>query len=165
MKRISSAYRWACFATVLGILLGSAYPAAAGKGNSLALDVKLDPVSLKVVDSPVLREGPFHVAGTIFKPGTDRVIGEFHCWGFIIDGGRRTAVSQEYNLRRRGKIEVQGVGGDGPQAITGGTGRFRNVRGEVSGINPCIVTHPISVVTVKVRLIGAGSGKKEKKNK
>ena len=168
MKLISSASRWACFATVLAILLGSAHPASAGKGKFLVLHVRLDLLSLNLVESPVLGEGAFYVAGDLLRPGTGTKVGAFRCWGFLINGGEQAAMSQEYDLGRRGKIEVQGVGGDGPQAITGGTRKFRNVSGDVSGFNPCIVPDPSVIdplVTVRFRLIGAGSGKKQKKEK
>ncbi len=44
-------------------------------------------------------------------------------------------VSQEYDLDGRGKIQVQGVEDEGPRAVTGGTGDFRNVRGEATGFD------------------------------
>ena len=158
MKLISFISKGACFATVLAFLLGSADPALAGKKNLLVLDVETFLSSLNLVENPAgSGEGPFYIAGEIFKPNTNTKIGDFHCWGFSIEDGTRTVVSQEYNLFGRGKIQVQGS--EGRRAVTGGTGRFRNVRGEMTGTDLCNSPE----FTVKFRLIGAGSGKKEKK--
>ncbi len=44
-------------------------------------------------------------------------------------------MSQEFNLDGRGKIQVQGVEDGGPRAVTGGTGDFRDVRGEATGFD------------------------------
>jgi hypothetical protein len=44
-------------------------------------------------------------------------------------------VSQEFDIDGRGKIQVQGVEDDGPRAVVGGTGEFRNVRGEATGFD------------------------------
>jgi len=65
-------------------------------------------------------------------------IGTFHCWGWItdfLDPESLAVVSQEYGLDGRGKIQVQGVEDEGPRAVTGGTGDFRNVRGEATGFD------------------------------
>ncbi len=63
-------------------------------------------------------------------------IGTFHCWGWLIGPDQLAAVvSREYDLDGRGKIQVQGFEDDGPRAVTGGTGDFRNVRGEATGFN------------------------------
>ncbi len=39
-------------------------------------------------------------------------------------------VNQEFNLTGRGKILIAGVESEDPRAVTGGTGHFRNARGE-----------------------------------
>ncbi len=63
-------------------------------------------------------------------------IGKFHCWGWLIGPNQLVGpVSQEYHLFDRGKIQVQGIEDDGPRAVVGGTGEFRNVRGEVTGFD------------------------------
>ncbi len=63
-------------------------------------------------------------------------IGEFHCWGWLVGPAQAVAlVSQEYHIFNRGKIQVQGIEDDGPRAIVGGTGEFRNVRGEATGFD------------------------------
>ena len=61
-------------------------------------------------------------------------MGSFHCWGFFFEPeGAIGVVSQEYSLNDRGKIQVQGVEDEGPRAVTGGTGDFRNTRGQMTG--------------------------------
>jgi hypothetical protein len=79
------------------------------------------------------------------------VIGEFHCWGFFIQGGALAVVAQEFHLFGRGKIQVQGVEDEGPRAVTGGTGDFLNVRGEMTGAD--LSNFPDFRVTF--RLLGA----------
>ncbi len=70
-------------------------------------------------------------------------IGTFLCWGWqsdpsdVDDRPQVSVVSQEFNIFDRGKIQVQGVeafGDDSARAITGGTGKFRKIRGEVTGV-------------------------------
>jgi len=82
----------------------------------------------------------FYVSGVICADPTLFAacvpIGTFHCWGWPIGPDQlATVVSQEYDLDGRGKIQVQGFEDDGPRAITGGTGHFRNVRGEATGFD------------------------------
>lgn len=80
----------------------------------------------------------FYVSGKICKelvllgPCTPK--GTFHCWGWIRGDGLGV-VAQEFDLDGYGKIQVQGVEDDGPRAVTGGTGAFRNVRGEATGFD------------------------------
>ncbi len=75
--------------------------------------------------------------------------------GFFYDGGASGVVCQEYDLTDRGKIQVQGVEDDGPRAVTGGTGEFINVRGEMTGSN---LSTAFPNFTVTFRLIGARAG-------
>ncbi len=76
--------------------------------------------------------GPFHVRGDLVEndDGTGAVVGKFQCWGVIHDGG--AVVTQEYELDGQGKIVTAGVEDNEPRPITGGTGDFSNVRGEMS---------------------------------
>lgn len=73
-------------------------------------------------------------------------IGVFHCWGWMIgDDAGTVLVSQEYeifdNAMARaagiasGKLQLQGVEDGGPRAVTGGTGKYMNVRGEATGFD------------------------------
>ncbi len=86
---------------------------------------------------------PFHVSGVICEDpelGADcsETIGTFHCWGWSLtpgDGSAGGVVSQEYNLDGRGKILVTGFEDEGPRPVVGGTGDFRNVRGEATGFD------------------------------
>jgi len=99
----------------------------------------------------------FHVAGTLCADPTIEAacasIGSFHCWGWISASG--IVVNQEYNFDGRGKILVAGVEDGGPRAVVGGTGDFRNVRGEATGFVGLDVfpTPPEFVATFK--LVGA----------
>ena len=93
----------------------------------------------------------FYVSGDICKeksllhpltgePSSCTPIGVFHCWGWDTGRGPEgtdgpVLVSQEYDLWGKGKIQVQGVEDDGPRAVTGGTGKFRNVSGEATGFD------------------------------
>ena len=82
----------------------------------------------------------FYVSGDICKEpdllDNCTPIGEFHCWGWLIGPDQAVGVvSQEFDLFGRGKIQVQGVEDEGPRAVIGGTGEFRNVRGEATGFD------------------------------
>ena len=69
--------------------------------------------------------GPFTVEGN-----TGSGAGTFQCWGWINDDEFETAnVSQSFNVEDRGLIMTQGPEG-GLLAIVGGTGDFKNARGE-----------------------------------
>lgn len=79
----------------------------------------------------------FYIRGDICMnpvPGSPCVaMGDFQCWGWMRDPSDPSAVvvvSQEWNLFDGGKFQVQGMEDEGPRAVTGGTGLFRNVRGE-----------------------------------
>jgi hypothetical protein len=78
---------------------------------------------------------PFYVSGDICKERTLLApctpIGLFHCWGWDTGTGF-AVVAQEFDLFGHGKIQVQGVEDEGPRAVTGGTGKFRNVRGQAT---------------------------------
>lgn len=111
----------------------TAAPADAASTFTLRVVADTSPAGLEIVPTP--NGGPFYIPGVVHSPGTTDNIGDFHCWGFFYDGGALGVVSQEYNLFGKGKIQVQGVEDEGPRAVTGGTGKFRNVRGEMTGAN------------------------------
>ena len=129
------------FVIVLGLaVLGGAAVAEAGK--NLELRVRLDFDTFDVAAGTV--GGAFYITGVICKePGLDpngpcTEIGTFHCWGWLFDADDENSVavvSQEFNLEGRGKIQVQGVEDEGPCAVTGGTGDFKNARGEATGFD------------------------------
>lgn len=118
--------------------------AEAKGGKSIVLDV--DTKGFADFQAPadiVNGTGPFYVSGDILRPGPmGPVIGKFHCWGFLAladpikgfqDGGIDPVVgvvNQEFDLDGRGKIIIAGVESDAPRAVTGGTGHFRNARGQ-----------------------------------
>ena len=137
-------------AVAAGVMLGEGVAgslAQAAGGRSLVVDVDVDLAGLK---QTVGDAGAFDLRGEIFEPGEigGDAIGSFACWGTLPDGaaaGRTPAVSQEYNLSGRGKIQVQGVESfkgltgfppfadaeePGIRAVVGGTGDFRGVRGD-----------------------------------
>lgn len=139
--------------TLFGIGLATwfalTFPVHAEK--KLVLDVKADPVS---EDIALGETGcAFYISGEIFEHDTATKIGTFHCWGWdvLCDGLTTVVVSQEYDLDGRGKIQVQGVEDEGLRAITGGTGDFRNARGEMRGAD----LSAFPEFTVTFRLIGA----------
>ena len=145
-------------AAALAMGVVTAKPADAA--STFDLDVEADTVLLEVAVATT-NGGPFYIPGLIFAPGTSNQIGDFHCWGWFIDGGLSAGgattgnsssgvVSQEYNLFGKGKIQVQGVEDEGPRAVTGGTGNFRNTRGEMTGAD----LGGFPNFTVTFRLIG-----------
>ena len=82
----------------------------------------------------------FYVEGIICDTlsGACNPAGIFRCWGWrTLSGapGDVTVVSQEFEIFGRGKLQLQGVEDAGPRAVTGGTGDFRNVRGEATGFD------------------------------
>ncbi len=91
---------------------------------------------IATVPSGTFGDSAFYVSGDICEElvldGPCTPIGKFHCWGWFIGAGGQV-VSQEYDLEGRGKIQLQGVEDEGPRAVVGGTGDFRNVRGEATG--------------------------------
>jgi hypothetical protein len=144
-------------AAALAMGVVTAKPADAA--STFDLDVEADGGLLEVVATA--NGGPFYVPGLIFAPGTSNQIGDFHCWGFFYNAGLSSGggsseagdagvVAQEYNLFGKGKIQVQGVEDEGPRAVTGGTGNFRNTRGEMTGAD----LSGFPNFTVTFRLIG-----------
>ena len=129
------------FVIVLGLaLLGGITAAEAGP---LTLRVDTDAFAdFDVTHNGLLQDGTaFYVSGDICAEldllnASCTPIGKFHCWGWLIGPNQVVGpVSQEYELFNRGKIQVQGIEDDGPRAVVGGTGEFRNVRGEATGFD------------------------------
>ncbi len=123
-------------------LLGGVTVAKADDELELELRVLVDPgTTFDIAFGISGTGGAFYVSGTICEdpePGAlcDDSMGRFDCWGWMVDNGNPAApvfVSQEFNLDGRGKIQTQGAEDEGPRAVVGGTGDFRNVRGEVTG--------------------------------
>jgi len=146
-------------AIVLALILGSGIPAYAGK---LELDIILDPTTLDI--RPPGGPGPFVILGDIHQPGTIEAvadgepvpepIGIFRCWGWFRGPVLGNLVSQEYLLFEQGKIQIQGL--EKPteegvvRAVVGGTGDFKNARGEAVFLN-----HPDFRFTATFDLRGA----------
>lgn len=120
-------------AIMASVLAAPAAASTTGRRAQVVLDVDTDGFAdFQIVDLGA-GGGPFYVSGAINWPGTAKRIGTFHCWGFIVNSGANAGtglVTQEFEIDGRGKIIVAGVESDAPRAVTGGTGHFRNVRGE-----------------------------------
>ena len=87
--------------------------------NRLVLNVNVDEESFQSNHFP----GAFNIVGdTGSGPET------FQCWGWI-NADESANVSQSFNVANRGAIMTQGPEG-GLLAIVGGTGQFKNARGE-----------------------------------
>ncbi len=83
------------------------------------LNVDVDEASFQNNDFP----GAFNIVGD-----TGSGEGTFQCWGWI-NADESANVSQSFNVEDRGAIMTQGPEG-GLLAIVGGTGDFKNARGE-----------------------------------
>lgn len=156
---------------VVGVAVFAAFLAAQtqAKPGGLVLRVEADFSTFDFPTSPttVGAVGPFYVAGTICEDPTLGEacvpIGVFHCWGWIPPSGVGL-VSQEFNLTGRGKIQTQGLEDEGPRAVVGGTGDFRNVRGEATSVDLSSFFATGEFVAT-FDLIGAKKGKNAKKGK
>ena len=127
------------FVLMVGLALLGGFTVA--EADTLVLRVDTD--GMATFDAHVAAPGggaAFYVSGVICADPTLFAdcdpIGTFHCWGWLIGPDQLAAVvSQEYDLDGHGKIQVQGVEDEGPRAITGGTGEFRNIRGQATGFD------------------------------
>ncbi len=155
IPRVSIA-RWLPAVAVVAVVLGVAITSTTAAQQMeitkvMTLKVIADTTQLDVIGSPTFEgQGTFYIPGQIVDT-SGMQIGNFHCWGFFINGGAGAIVIQEYELFGEGKIQVQGIEDEGPRAVIGGTGKFLNVRGEIrnadfSGFPP--------EFTVKIRLRG-----------
>ena len=124
---------------VLGFALFGGFSVA--EAGELVLRVDTNGLTTFDAHAPASGGGAaFYVSGDICADTTlfedCDPIGTFHCWGWLIGPNRLGAVvTQEYAIDGRGKIQVQGIEDEGPRAVTGGTGDFRNVRGEATGFD------------------------------
>ena len=121
-----------------------------GNGNVLTVSLVVDGGSFDLVPSPG-GGGPFYIGGTLFDADTQEELGEFQCWGWFFTAERRM-VTQEYNLGDRGTIILVGEELLNPLAIVGGTGDFKNARGEMN------IEFTEAGILVHFTLIGAGAG-------
>jgi hypothetical protein len=87
--------------------------------TTLVLNVDVDEDSFVLNNFP----GAFNIVGD-----TGSGEGTFQCWGWI-NADESANVSQSFNVEDRGAIMTQGPEG-GLLAIVGGTGDFKNARGE-----------------------------------
>ena len=115
-------------------------------GGTLVVDVDVDEPSF---ETPVGIPGPFTIEGD-----TGGGLRSFQCWGWI-HGDESTNVTQVYIIPGRGSIMTQGIEGS-LLAVTGGTGDFRNVRGEALQV----FTGPDLDFTIEFDLKGAKKPKK-----
>ena len=134
MRKIGMTFRWALLLAVAMTLMVAAghqaYSAKPDMDNVLTVLLVPDGLTFDQVESPGgSGHGPFYIGGTIFDlDGVE--LGEFQCWGWFFTESRRT-VTQEWNLGDRGTILVAGEELVNPLGITGGTGDFSNVRGQM----------------------------------
>ncbi len=126
-------------AFMVGVVLLGGFVASEAQARELELRVLADLTTFDTTAPAALGGAAFYVTGDICEdttPGGACVmpIGEFHCWGWLVGPDQVVAiVSQEYHIFGRGKIQTQGLEDEGPRAVVGGTGYFRNVRGEATG--------------------------------
>ncbi len=119
---MNSARRLSIAAGLLALASLAVGVTEAQAGSNLVLMVDVDEASF--VGPPLGQQGAFNIEGdTGSGPRT------FQCWGWVFEDGLTTNVSQIYNIEGRGAIMTQGREGDF-LAVVGGTGDFRNVRGE-----------------------------------
>ncbi len=128
------------FVFMVGLALLGGFTVAEAGGKKLVLRVATDGATFDAHAPAPAGGAAFYVSGNICADTTLSAacdpIGTFHCWGWLIGPDQlASVVSQEYDLDGRGKIQVQGVEDEGPRAVTGGTGDFRNVRGEATGFD------------------------------
>ncbi len=135
MKAFILTSSWTRVVIVLAAFVVWGGPAVAGNGVFLVLDVVADPGKPNIVPRPTTGLGPFYFSRAIMDPGTGELVGKFHCSGFFVNDGVLKVVNQEYYLFDRGMIQVQGIDGENPQAVTGGTGEFDSARGAVTGVD------------------------------
>ena len=135
------------FAVIIGLSLFGGITAAKAGGNKGELVVRVNLNGFSTFDGNTVSlagGGAFFVSGDICKERNlldpdCTPIGTFLCWGWIIgdllDPTSPAVVSQEFIFSDRGKIQVQGSEDSGPRAVVGGTGDFRNVRGQAIGFD------------------------------
>ncbi|MCH7527035.1 MAG: hypothetical protein IID39_06335 [Planctomycetes bacterium] len=141
-------------AGLLGVVLGVAAivalsfavavsRAGGGLGGNLIIAVAVDADSF--VGPEFGDQGPFYI-----QRDTGSGAGTFQCWGWIFEDGLTANVSQVYNIAGRGAVMTQGREGDF-LAVVGGTGDFRNARGQAIQV----FTNDFEF-TLEVELLGAG---------
>ena len=138
MRQNMNRSRWIFAAFVVVLVVALLNPALAGKPDrDVTLEVEITDIGGTEPFDIVLSTfgGPFYIGGTLVDPDTGDPIGLFHCWGFFFAGGTEGMVTQEFDLFDRGKIILagrEGPPGGSPRAIVGGTGDFKNVRGQAT---------------------------------
>lgn len=157
MRKISVTYRLFLLAVAMVLIGGTGdltYGAKPSNANVLTVLLVADGDTFDLIPSPG-GGGPFYIGGTLFDLDTGGVLGEFQCWGWFFTESRRM-VTQEYNLGDRGTILVAGEELLNPLAITGGTGDFKNARGQME-----VESTPEGLL-VHFNLIGADADSNDK---
>ncbi len=132
MRKIGLTYRRASLlvaAMVLIVIAGHQTYGARPDGNVLTVLLVPDGSTFDLRAND-FGEGPFYIGGTLFDADTGAELGAFQCWGWFFTASRRM-VTQEYNLGDRGTIILAGEEIENTLALVGGTGDFRNARGQV----------------------------------
>ncbi len=151
MRKIGLTYRRASLlmaAIVLMVIAGQLAYGAKPNGNVLTVLLVPDGSTFDLRANE-LGQGPFYIGGTLFNVDTGAELGEFQCWGWFFTSSRRM-VTQEYNLGDRGTILLAGEEIENRLALVGGTGDFRNARGQVE------FEDVAEGILVHFTLIGAG---------
>jgi hypothetical protein len=116
------------------------------KTHFVDLTIKVTPTNPEFMQQGA-HTGPFLVQGKTVPMGLvdnlvdangdpvdpDYYAGNWNCWGWMINAEGSAGINDEYNLGALGgKVFLQGNMSDATRAIVGGTGAFKNARGEAS---------------------------------
>ncbi|TDI31363.1 MAG: hypothetical protein E2P03_08030 [Acidobacteria bacterium] len=132
MRKISVTYRLILLAVAMVLIVGTgdlAYSAKPSNDNVLTVVLEAGGGGSFDFIASDTGGGPFYIGGTLFDLETEAELGDFQCWGWFFTASRRM-VTQEYNLGERGTILLAGEEIPNPFGIIGGTGDFKNVRGQ-----------------------------------
>jgi hypothetical protein len=131
MSKTGLTYRRALLFVVAMVLvvIGGHQAHAARPGDNVLTVLLVPDNSTFDLRANELSQGPFYIGGTLFDVDTGEELGAFQCWGWFFTASRRV-VTQEYNLGDRGTIILAGEEIVNTLALVGGTGDFRNARGE-----------------------------------
>lgn len=125
---------------LVGVVMGA-------KNNSRnyfnRLTVKVVPTATNYAQTGEHPTGPFCMEGEVSAKGLldengnasedYRPVGEWTCWGWMMKSDGYAAANDSYDvLPLGGRLELQGHVGDTSRSIVGGTGIFKDARGEAT---------------------------------
>ncbi|MFL6276423.1 MAG: hypothetical protein ACJ74G_14630 [Blastocatellia bacterium] len=125
---------------IVGVVLGAKNTS---RNYFNRLTVKVVPATTTYAQAGEHPTGPFCMQGEVFfkgmldengNPSEDYTsVGEWTCWGWMMKSDGYAAANDSYDLLPLGgRLELQGHIGDTARSIVGGTGIFKDARGEVS---------------------------------